>query len=121
LKQMGVAQDRLIIEDRSRNTYENAVFSKQQAAQDGNWVLVTSAIHLPRAVGVFRQAGWKVIPWPSNYLTGGDEDWANEDIPVLRLYRLSRTFHEWIGLIYYRWRGWSDSLFPMPAPWHKAG
>jgi uncharacterized SAM-binding protein YcdF (DUF218 family) len=115
LKQMGVAGDRLIIEDRSRNTYENAVFSKQLVPEGGSWVLVTSAIHLPRAVGVFRKAGWKVIPWPSNYLTGGDEDWANEDIPVLRLYRLSRTFHEWVGLIYYRMRGWSASLLPGPS------
>lgn len=118
LKQMGVADDRLVVEDNSRNTYENALFTRQMLpAKPGEvWVLVTSAMHLPRAVGVFRQTGWSVIPWPTNYLTGGEEEWANEDIPLTRLYRLSRTLHEWIGLAYYRLRGWTPTLFPGPEP-----
>lgn len=116
LKQMGIGEDRLVVEDKARNTYENALFSRQilPAKPGERWVLVTSAMHLPRAVGVFRQVGWSVIPWPTNYLTGGDEDWANEDLPLTRLYRLSRALHEWIGLIYYRLRGWTPTLFPGP-------
>lgn len=116
LRQLGVADDRLIIEDQARNSYENAVFSRKlvPARADEVWLLVTSAAHLPRAVGVFRKAGWRVIPWPTNYLTGGGEDWINEDFPISRLYRLSRTLHEFVGLLYYRLRGWSDAFLPAP-------
>lgn len=114
LRQLGVAEDRLLLEDKSRNTYENALFSRGllPTAPSGTWILVTSAMHMPRSVGVFRRAGWPVIPWPTSYLSGGEAEWANEDIPIMRLYYLSRTGHEWIGLLYYYLRGWSDSLFP---------
>jgi uncharacterized SAM-binding protein YcdF (DUF218 family) len=80
----------------------------------GNWILVTSALHMPRSVGVFRKAGWNVIPWPVNYLTGAEPSWASEDVPIARLYFMTRTVHELVGLIYYRARGWSDNLFPGP-------
>jgi uncharacterized SAM-binding protein YcdF (DUF218 family) len=116
LIEMGVDPARLIIEDRSRNTYENAVFSLPLAPDGGKgtWILVTSAIHLPRSVGVFRKAGWNIIPWPCNYLTGGEPEWTNEDVAISRLYFLSRTGHELVGMLYYRLRGWSDELFPSP-------
>ena len=116
LLDMGVDPSRLLIEDKSRNTYENAVFSRKLAPDQGagNWILVTSAMHMPRSVGVFREVGWRVIPWPVNYLTGAEAEWANEDVPVERLYFLSRTLHELFGLAYYRARGWTASLFPAP-------
>ena len=116
LLDMGVDESRLLIEDRSRNTYENAMLSRSLVVDGGkgNWILVTSALHMPRSVGVFRQVGWKVIPWPVNYLTGAEPEWANEDVPIERLYFMSRTLHELFGLVYYRARGWSDSLFPAP-------
>ena len=116
LVEMGVDPSRLIIEDRSRNTYENAIFSLPLTPDGGKgtWILVTSAIHMPRSIGVFRKAGWDVIPWPCNYLTGGEPEWANEDVAIQRLFLLSRTAHEMVGMLYYRLRGWSDSLFPGP-------
>jgi len=116
LRDMGVDESRLLLENRSRNTYENALYSKDLAPDhgQGTWILVTSALHMPRSVGVFRQMGWKVIPWPVNYLTGGEQEWANEDVPVERLYFLTRTLHELVGMAYYRARGWTDSLFPKP-------
>ena len=116
LRDMGVEEDRLLLEDKSRNTYENMLYSRELAPDhgQGTWILVTSALHMPRSVGIFRKAGWKVIPWPVNYLTGGEQEWANEDVPVERLYFLSRTLHELVGMAYYRVRGWTDSLFPKP-------
>lgn len=116
LVEMGIDESRLIIEDKSRNTYENAVFSRELAPGhgEGNWILVTSALHMPRSAGAFRRAGWKVIPWPVNYLTGAGPEWANEDVLIERLYFLSRTLHELVGMGYYRARGWSGSLFPSP-------
>ena len=116
LAQLGIASERLVIEEGSRNTHENAVFSRSlTTVGDGQaWILVTSAWHMPRAVGVFRRAGWPVIPWPVDYSTGGGIDWTNTDVAAVRLYRLTRALHEWIGLAYYRLMGWSDSLFPQP-------
>jgi uncharacterized SAM-binding protein YcdF (DUF218 family) len=116
LIEMGVAPSRLLIDDQSRNTYENAIDSLALAPDHGKgtWILVTSALHMPRSVGVFRKAGWHVIPWPCNYLTGGLPQWTNEDVAIQRLSYLSRTAHEMVGMIYYRLRGWSDRLFPGP-------
>src|ERR1700722_5130833 len=71
---LGIGKDRLIMERRSRNTYENAVFSKALAApKDGErWLLVTSAFHMPRAVGLFRRAGFAVEPYPVDWRVGRD-------------------------------------------------
>src|SRR5437868_8771122 len=61
---LGVAKSRLIMERASRNTVENAQFSKALVApKDGErWLLVTSAFHMPRSVGLFRKAGFAVEP-----------------------------------------------------------
>src|SRR5476651_1743319 len=58
LQSFGIDSARLIAEDRSRNTVENAVFSKQLAAPKPGerWLLVTSAYHMPRSIAVFRRA-----------------------------------------------------------------
>src|SRR5262249_4377809 len=73
---LGVPRERILLEDRSRNTVENAVFSKSIVnPQPGErWVLVTSAYHMPRAVGVFRKAGFAVEAFPVDYRTRGVED-----------------------------------------------
>jgi uncharacterized SAM-binding protein YcdF (DUF218 family) len=111
---LGVSADRLIVEDQSRNTHENAVESYRLAKpQPGQvWVLVTSACHMPRAVGTFRRAGWSAIPWPVDFRTDDGADWTNQDLVVRRLSLLGQAAHEWIGLAYYRLAGWSDALFP---------
>src|SRR5690606_36369683 len=72
---LGVEEDRLELEGRSRDTFENASFSKQIAAPQAGetWLLVTSAFHMPRAVGVFRKAGFPIVPWPVDYKTSGTE------------------------------------------------
>jgi uncharacterized SAM-binding protein YcdF (DUF218 family) len=114
LRAMGIAEDRILLESRSRNTYENMIYSREIAAPKPgeNWILVTSALHMPRSVGIFRAGGWPVIPWPCNYLSGGPTDWSSQDLPILRLLFLGRTMHEATGLIYYRLRGWTDQLLP---------
>ena len=70
----GLDARRILVETRSRNTYENAVYSKELAQpQPGQiWLLVTSANHMPRAVGCFRAVGFDVIPYPVDYDTGPD-------------------------------------------------
>jgi uncharacterized SAM-binding protein YcdF (DUF218 family) len=114
LEAMGLSGDRIVIEDQSRNTYENALYSRKIANPEPGqtWILVTSALHMPRAALVFAHQNWPMIPWPVNFLTGGRVDWVNEDIALQRLYLFSRTLHEYVGLVYYRLRGWTGGLSP---------
>lgn len=115
LEALGVPEGRVIYEDQSRNTRENAEFSKALAApKDGEtWLLVTSALHMPRSVGTFRAAGWPVTAYPVDYLSRPQPSgWG---FNLARNSTLIRTaLHEWIGLAYYRLRGWSDSWYPAP-------
>ena len=72
LVDLGVPADKIFVDARSRNTAENARYTKELCQQHG-WgqpVLVTSALHLPRAVTFFRRAGLKVTPYPCDYQAG---------------------------------------------------
>ncbi|HVW57789.1 MAG TPA: YdcF family protein [Rhizobiaceae bacterium] len=114
---MGILADRLILEDKSRNTYQNAVFSKALAdpKPGDNWVLVTSAFHMPRSVGIFRAAGFPVIPWPCDYRTLGNEKFGfSHDDPQGAVGTLSLAVHEWVGLLGYWMTGRTETLFPAP-------
>ncbi len=82
--QLGIPPERITLERESRNTYENAVLTKAivQPKPGERWLLVTSAWHMPRSVGIFRQAGWPVIPYPTDYETRGRR--ANSSAPSCR-------------------------------------
>lgn len=109
--QAGVSRERLLLEARARNTFENAIFAKTLAQpKEGEiWLLVTSARHMPRSVAVFRQAGFDAIAWPVDYET--DES-AFSFSPLSSLMLFDAAFHEWVGLFAYRLLGWSSELFP---------
>lgn len=114
---MGLPDGRVHYESASRNTHENAVNSlaigNPQPGQ--TWLLVTSASHMPRAMGVFRQAGWgRITAWPVNYTTG--HDWATwYDAPfVARVGQFEWALREWIGLAVYRLTGRTDAFLPAP-------
>lgn len=110
--ELGLDTAKIIFERDSRNTYENAIFSKTLAKPKPGevWILITSAWHMPRAVGIFRQAGWPVLPWPVSYKTGGSFDTEMVD----NIKGVDRATHEWIGLLAYRLLGRTDALFPGP-------
>jgi uncharacterized SAM-binding protein YcdF (DUF218 family) len=117
LRDLGVGRDRLILERRARNTAENAILAKQIAdpKPGERWVLVTSAWHMPRAMGLFRKAGFGVEPWPSDYRTAGPGDaWMVFSSPVEGIRRLDFVVKEWLGLAVNRLTGKSDELFPAP-------
>jgi uncharacterized SAM-binding protein YcdF (DUF218 family) len=119
LESLGVARSRLIIERRSRNTLENAEFSKALVApHDGErWLLVTSAYHMPRSVGLFRKAGFAVEPYPVDWRVGGRDDlFAFTNLGVDGLERTDIAVREWMGLAAYRATGKIDELLPGPAP-----
>lgn len=114
---LGVEEERLILEGESRNTYENALFSRRLAdPQPGEtWLLVTSAFHMPRSVGLFRKAGFDVVPWPTDYRTAGNEPVGlARDNSVDSLQNAAMGIREWIGLLAYRLTGRIDQILPGP-------
>ncbi|GGK43079.1 YdcF family protein [Salinarimonas ramus] len=115
LVDMGVARERLLVEDRSRNTWQNAVFSRELASPepDARWLLVTSAWHMPRSMGVFRRAGFAVVPYPTDFRTvGGTETTSFFRSISGGLQRLDVAAREYVGLLAYRLTGRTDTLFP---------
>ena len=93
---------RLVCDRRARTTFENALFSLGLAVPDPNerWLIVTSAVHMPRSMGAFRAVGFKVEPWPV----------SDTPAPVTLAEPMVR--HEVLGLIYYRLLRRTDALLP---------
>ncbi len=113
---MGIDKDRMIYENNARNTHENATLTKTlvKPRRQENWILITSAFHMPRSMGVFRKTGWKVIPYPVDYSYGADESLAPFFSLPNGFATLSSGLHEWLGLVFYRLTGKTDHFFPAP-------
>ena len=117
LMALGVDRSRLLIDNEARNTQENAIFSKRLAdPQPGEtWLLVTSAFHMPRSVGLFRKAEFPVVPWPADYRTSGAErPGLAQDNAFDSMQNTALAIREWIGLAAYRLTGRIDVLLPAP-------
>jgi uncharacterized SAM-binding protein YcdF (DUF218 family) len=114
---LGIAKQRLTMERRSRNTAENAEFSKALASPKPGerWLLVTSAYHMPRSVGVFRKAGFAVEPYPADWHTGPNDQLKPFIYASDGLERADIAVREWMGLAAYRISGRTDAFFPGPA------
>jgi len=115
LESIGVPVSRMIFETRSRNTYENAVFSADMVHPSKNqkWLLVTNAWHMPRAIACFRKAGWDIYPMPAGYLSG------TEKFPPLQfsleddLLKVTFAVHEYYGLLEYWLKGYIKKPWPV--------
>lgn len=114
---VGVSKDRLIVETQSRNTYENAtrMLPLIDDKPGETWLIVTSAFHMPRSVGVFRKAGLDVVAYPVDFRVRGSEDLTRwfPSLPA-GLKRFDMVLKEWAGLIAYRLTGRTNTLFPAP-------
>lgn len=112
-RQQGLDVEKIKFESRSRTTYENALLSKAliRPRERKVWLLVTSAMHMPRAVGAFTSINWAVVPVPVAYKTSAvpGHDFA------LNLSIIDAATHEWLGLVAYRLTGKTSSLFPSPT------
>ena len=114
---LGIAKSRLTMERQARNTKENAEFSRDIAKpkRGERWLLVTSAFHMPRSVGLFRKAGFEVEAYPVDWKVGTKEDLlryfivANNGLELVDI-----GVREWLGLIAYRLAGSTDALLPGP-------
>ena len=113
-RDQGLPPERILFEDRARDTYENALFSRALARPRSgeHWLLVTSAAHMPRAVGCFEALGWPVIAYPVDYRTSGRfEPWVDFDV-ARRLEEFDTASKAWIGLVIYRLSGRTVELLP---------
>lgn len=113
----GIASARITLEDKSRDTFENARFTKElvQPKSGERWLLVTSAHHMPRAVGLFRASVFPVEAFPVDYRTRGAVDLLRPFSPLSDgLRRTDTAVREWVGLAIYRLSGRTGELFPAP-------
>lgn len=113
---LGLSKDRLRLESKSRNTFENVMYSKEllEPQEAEVWLLVTSAMHMPRSVGIFRTFNWDVIPYPVDFRVGQT---AASDPPRFfsdKLLLIDLASKEWLGLLSYRLMGRIETLFPRP-------
>lgn len=115
--QAGIAPERLIFESQSRDTFENFQYAKAIVVPKAGerWVLLTDAMHMPRAVAIARTVDFPVIPWPTDYRTqptgwtfANDLNWSAGT--------LDAAFHEWVGLAAYGLTGRLTNLLPVPQP-----
>jgi uncharacterized SAM-binding protein YcdF (DUF218 family) len=117
LADSGVDPSRISIESRSRTTFEDALYAAAllKPKPSEGWILITAAMHMPRAVGCFRIAGFQVEAYPVEFTTRGR---SSPFFPFAAgssaLIQLDRAAKEWIGLVAYRLMGKTDALFPGP-------
>jgi uncharacterized SAM-binding protein YcdF (DUF218 family) len=116
LESFGIPPGRVLLENKARNTAENAAFAKRmlQPKAGERWLLVTSAQHMPRAVGCFRHIGFEVEPYPVDWKT-----YPRPRFPIARIFSLGMAraddaVHEWEGLLVYWLTGRIDTLLPDP-------
>jgi uncharacterized SAM-binding protein YcdF (DUF218 family) len=117
LQSFGIDAGRIELESASRNTFENAILTKAMVRpQPGQrWLLVTSAFHMPRAVGCFRRAGFPVAPYPVDFQTGSAADLLRPlEALSAGLGRTDIAMREWTGLLMYWMTGRTSALFPGP-------
>jgi uncharacterized SAM-binding protein YcdF (DUF218 family) len=117
LDEFDLSRDRTVLESDSRTTAENATFTRKLISPKPGerWLLVTSAFHMPRSIGVFRKAGFEVEAYPVDWRTRGWRDGAMPfDMLSAGLARVDVAVHEWVGLIAYWAAGRSSELFPKP-------
>src|SRR5262249_33550589 len=117
LENLGIPREHIELESRSRNTGENAVNTmKLVMPKPGErWLLITSAYHMPRAIGLFRKVGFPVEAYPVDWQTGGWDDLVMTSFSFLGGFdNLDIAAREWGGLIADRLMGRTSVLFPAP-------
>lgn len=112
LLQMGVRQEDILLENASRNTHENAIFTKQlldsQRLTNAKLLLITSASHMPRSIGCFKKVGLNITPFPAHFIgeapSWKTSYWLTPDSKAFSNWE--SIFKEWIGYVVYYFKGY---------------
>ena len=117
LQQQGFDDSRVIYESKSRNTYENAIFSQAlvKPKPEETWLMITNARTIPRAMGIFRKINWPVLPIPVDHSVVPGNDWPPDLDLAKNFTHINEGIHEWLGMAAYYWSGKSSEFFPAPA------
>lgn len=112
LGEAGLGDRALTLEDQSRNTYENVLFSKALAMPKAGerWLLISSAAHMSRSLGIFCAQNWPVLPYPVDYRSDRERLWRVELRFAEHLYDLNSASREWLGLLAYYLTGKTSSF-----------
>lgn len=112
LERLGIPAEDFLLEDRSRNTWENAIFTKDMLDEKypgASCLLITSATHMPRSAACFRKAGLTATPFAVDYMS--EMPPPGLDLYLLPdktgLYKWEWLIKEWIGCVAYRMRGYN--------------
>ncbi len=110
--------DRVVMENQARNTAENARYAKQRLAPKPGerWILITSAYHMPRSIGVFCRQAWPMIPYPVDHYSLPERLLDPRPQLLENLGKLEAAVHEWLGLVAYRLSGRTPTLLPQTCP-----
>ncbi len=114
---LGVPPQQMLFEARSRDTWENALFTRAliRPKPGETFLLVTSAYHMPRSIGIFRKAGFRLVAYPADYRTfGNSRDYVPIHLEYDNLQMLNGALHEWIGLVAYHLTGKTSAWLPAP-------
>ena len=113
-EQLNVKTEKIIFERESRNTYENVIYSKNiiHPNKNENWLLITTSWHMPRSIGIFCKAEWRVIPYPVDHQTNKDNIFRINFDLANNLTVLKTGIKEWIGLFAYYATGKTTSIYP---------
>lgn len=105
---------KIIFERKSRNTYENIIYSKDlvKPKKNENWVLITTGWHMPRSVGIFCKAEWPVIPYPVDHQSNKENLFRIDFDLANNLHELKTAIKEWLGLFAYYISGKTTSFLP---------
>lgn len=116
LKQQSFDDTLVKYENKSRNTYENALLSQRLMRPEPGqiWLMITNARTIPRAIGAFRKLGWNVTPIPADHTVIPDGEWEPQFNLALGFTTINEGLHEWLGLVAYYLSGKSSDLFPAP-------
>jgi len=113
LTMVGIDEKRLIIESQSRNTYENFQLLKTVLPRrNGQYLLVTSAYHMPRSVGIAEKQGINVLPYPVDYRSQTGMSRRLDFAVFEQLEKLEPAWREWVGLTAYFITGKTSQWFP---------
>jgi uncharacterized SAM-binding protein YcdF (DUF218 family) len=106
-QEQGMSVSKIIFERESRNTWQSALLSKSLVNPEAgtNWVLITTAWHMPRSMGIFCKVGWKVTPYPVDYYTQPGSLMRLSWGFASNLNKLVIAVKEWIGLVTYKFTG----------------
>mgnify|MGYP001054399071 CR=1 FL=1 len=112
-EKMGLETNKIVFEKKSRNTYENILFSKKiiKPQQTEKWLLITSASHMKRATLIASKLDWEIIPHPVDFQSFKNLRYKPNLNFLSNLNSFQKASHEWLGLIYYYYMNRTERIF----------